>query len=72
VIYPSSIIPAQWRWLYSLNPMVGVVEGFRWSLLGSSRPAVSTLLVSLVVVVVVVVTGLLFFKRSERQFADVV
>lgn len=72
VIYPSSVIPAQWRWLYSLNPMVGVVEGFRWSLLGNGRAPGVSLILSVAVMLVVLVSGLVFFKRSERQFADVV
>jgi lipopolysaccharide transport system permease protein len=67
-----SVIPEQWRWLYSLNPMVGVIEGFRWSLLPDyaldARALVSSVLISLVVLG----AGILYFRRTERSFADVI
>ena len=72
VIYPSSLIPERWRLLYGLNPMVGVVEGFRWSLLGTAKAPDQMVLVSTVVVLVMFVGGLFFFRRVEREFADVV
>jgi lipopolysaccharide transport system permease protein len=72
VAYPSSIIPAQWRALYGLNPMAGVVEGFRWALLGKSDPPGALLWVSVVVVVVLLVGGLYYFRRMEQRFADIV
>lgn len=72
VAYPSSIIPAQWRVFYGLNPMVGVVEGFRWSLLGKPESPSAVVLVSMVVVVTLLVGGLYYFRRMEQQFADVV
>jgi lipopolysaccharide transport system permease protein len=72
VAYPSSIIPAQWRVLYGLNPMVGVVEGFRWSLLGKPESPSALVLVSITVVVTLLVGGLYYFRRMEQQFADVV
>ena len=72
VAYPSSIVPAKWRVLYSLNPMVGVVEGFRWSLLGKPESPSSLVLVSTVVVLTLLVGGLFYFRRMEQQFADVV
>jgi lipopolysaccharide transport system permease protein len=72
VAYPSSLIPAQWRVLYGLNPMVGVVEGFRWSLLGKPESPSALVLVSTIVVVTLLVGGLYYFRRMEQQFADVV
>ena len=72
VVYPSSLLPERWRALAGLNPMAGIVEGFRWALLGKTEPPGPMLGVSLVVVVVVLVTGLFYFRRMERTFADVV
>jgi lipopolysaccharide transport system permease protein len=72
VAYPSSIIPAQWRVVYGLNPMVGVVEGFRWSLLGKPESPSALVLVSMMVVVTLLVGGLYYFRRMEQQFADIV
>ena len=72
VAYPSSIIPAQWRVVYGLNPMVGVVEGFRWSLLGKPESPGVVVLVSTIVVVTLLVGGLYYFRRMEQQFADVI
>jgi lipopolysaccharide transport system permease protein len=71
VAYPSSLVPEGWRAVYGLNPMAGVVEGFRWALLG--RPAPGGLLaVSAIAVVAVLVGGLLHFGRAEGELADVV
>ncbi|HZG67170.1 MAG TPA: ABC transporter permease [Herpetosiphonaceae bacterium] len=72
VIYPSSIIPERWRLLYSLNPMVGVVEGFRWSLLGTAHSPARQIIISTIIVVIMLIGGLFFFRRAEREFADVV
>ena len=72
VIYPVSLIPEQWRLLYSLNPMVGVIEGFRWALLGKESPDFMVMGVSAAVVLVLLVAGLVCFKRMEQTFADVV
>ncbi|MDQ4077915.1 MAG: ABC transporter permease [Chloroflexota bacterium] len=72
VAYPSSIVPEQWRILYGLNPMVGVVEGFRWALLGQARPPGLLLTVSLLTVIGLLVGGLYYFRRMEESFADVV
>jgi lipopolysaccharide transport system permease protein len=71
IAYPSSLLPVQWRALYGLNPMVGVVDGFRWALLGASAPGWS-LVVSTATAVVMAVGGALYFRRMERTFADVV
>ena len=72
VAYPSSLVPAKWRALYGLNPMAGVVEGFRWALLGKSHAPGPLLLVSIVAVVVLLFGGLRYFKKTESTFADVV
>jgi lipopolysaccharide transport system permease protein len=72
IAYASSLVPEKWRALYGLNPMVGVVEGFRWALLGSPPVSMHMLAVSLATVVVVLVSGLYYFRRMEETFADVV
>ena len=72
VAYPSSLIPEKWRALYGLNPMAGVVEGFRWALLGKSEPPGLMLWVSVAVVVLLLLGGLYYFRRMEQEFADVV
>jgi lipopolysaccharide transport system permease protein len=70
VAYPSSLVPARWRWLYGLNPMAGVIDGFRWALTGQGQAPGPLLLVSAAVVVVVLAGGLLFFQRMEGTVAD--
>ncbi len=72
VAYPSSLVPAEWRPLYGLNPMAGVVESFRWALLGTGNVDVALLAVSAAVVVALLAGGLFYFRRLERTFADVV
>jgi lipopolysaccharide transport system permease protein len=72
IAYPSSLIPEGWRTLYGLNPMAGVVEGFRWALLGRVGSIGSVWLVSTAAVAVLLITGVLYFRRMEREFADVV
>jgi lipopolysaccharide transport system permease protein len=72
VVYPASLVPSDFQWLYALNPMTGVIEGFRWALLAHGDPPGFLVLVSATVSVVFFVTGVLFFKRMERSFADVV
>jgi lipopolysaccharide transport system permease protein len=72
VAYSSTLVPERWRTLYGLNPMTGVVDGFRWSLLGTPPPPPGTLLVSLATIGLLLVSGLFHFRRMERQFADVV
>ena len=71
IAYPSSIVPQRWRLLYGLNPMAGVVEGFRWALLGTQPPG-PMLAVSVVAVIVILVGGLYYFRRMEETFADIV
>lgn len=72
VAYPSSIVPEKWRVLYALNPMVGVVDGFRWALLGKPESPGVPLLISMIVVVLLLIGGLYYFRRMEQQFADIV
>lgn len=72
VAYPVSLVPENWRFLYSLNPMAGVIEGFRWALLGKQGPDFGVMAVSAVVVAVLLIGGLVFFKHMERTFVDVV
>jgi lipopolysaccharide transport system permease protein len=73
IVYPADLIGSKWRLVYSLNPMAGVVEGFRWALLGIEQGAPSPMLaVSTAVAVVLLVSGLFYFRRMERQFADMV
>ena len=71
IAYPSSLLSGPWRTLYGLNPMVGVVEGFRWALLGSHPPG-PMLGVSAMVAVFLLVSGAFYFRRMEKTFADVV
>ena len=72
VAYPSSLIPERWRVIYGLNPMAGVVEGFRWALLGKGGSISPEILVSCVVVVGLLISGLYYFRRLERTFSDVI
>jgi lipopolysaccharide transport system permease protein len=72
IVYPVSLIPEKWRTLYSLNPVVGVVEGFRWTLLGQRAPSLETILPSICIVLLLLVSGVVYFKRMERTFADVI
>jgi len=72
IAYPSSLLAEHWRPLYALNPMVGVVEGFRWALLGSGPAPGPMLLSSTLTALVMLVTGTFFFRRIERTFADVI
>jgi homopolymeric O-antigen transport system permease protein len=71
VVYPSSLVPAQWRPFYGLNPMAGVVDGFRWALLGTGPPW-GMLVVSVLSATALVAGGTYYFRRMERTFADLV
>jgi homopolymeric O-antigen transport system permease protein len=71
VAYPASLVPERWRVLYGLNPLAGVVEGFRWAIVGGPPPG-SMVVVSAVVVVAMLATGLMYFRRFEGTFADVI
>lgn len=70
VAYPSSLVPLRWRWLYNLNPMAGVIDGFRWALTGHGQPPGVAMLASTLGVVVVLIGGLFFFQRMEGNVAD--
>lgn len=72
VAYASSLVPQAWRPFYALNPMVGVIEGFRWALLGQGSVSAAILAVSLVTVTLLLISGLFYFRRTERTFADIV
>lgn len=70
VYYSSTMVPERFRWVYGLNPMAGVIDGFRWSLTGTGYPPTTGLLASVGIVVVVLLGGLLFFNRMEGSIAD--
>ena len=72
VAYSVALIPEKWRLVYGLNPMAGAIEGFRWALLHKDRPALGVITMSAVVVLALLIGGVIFFKRSEQSFADVV
>jgi len=72
VAYSSSLVPEKWKAVYGINPMVGVVEGFRWALLGKSTLPWSMLIVSVIATALLLVGGLLYFRRMEKSFADIV
>jgi len=72
IAYSSSIVPERWRSLYGLNPMTGVVEGFRWGLLGKELPSLQMVLISAGVVMLLLIGGLIYFRRTEKTFADIV
>jgi lipopolysaccharide transport system permease protein len=72
IAYPSSLLSEPWRTLYGINPMVGVVEGFRWTLIGAGSPPGAMLIVSSVVALALLVGGAFYFRRMEATFADVV
>ena len=72
VAYPSSLVPARWRWFYGLNPMTGVIEGFRWALTGHGQPPGVLLAASSAAVALLVLGGLVYYHAVEGQIADVV
>ena len=72
IVYPLSLVPEKWKTLYSINPMVGIIEGVRWSLLGRGSVDLAALAISAAVIAVLVVTGLVWFRKAERSFADVI
>jgi len=72
IAYASSLIPENWRLLYGLNPMTGVVEGFRWALLGMQTSGGAMIWVSAFVVIAMFISGLYYFRRMENNFADVI
>ncbi|MEO1524586.1 MAG: ABC transporter permease [Planctomycetota bacterium] len=72
IVYPMQMVPERFRGIYALNPMVGVIEGFRWSLLGTEAPDWTMVGISLVVMLVVLLSGLVYFRRVETTFADII
>jgi lipopolysaccharide transport system permease protein len=71
--FSSAIVPDQWRWLYSLNPMVGVIDGFRWAILGGANQLYwPGIVLSLILALLSAVTGILYFRKMEKRFADVI
>ena len=71
VVYPSTLLPESYRWIYGLNPMAGVIEGFRWALLGTNPPS-TMIAFSFMIVMVILISGAYYFKRMEKTYADVV
>jgi lipopolysaccharide transport system permease protein len=72
IVYPLSQVPSQFKLLYSLNPMVGVIEAFRWAICNTAAPDMVALGASMVVISALLVGGLIYFKKQERMFADVI
>jgi len=72
VAYPSSLLAEPWHTFYGINPMVGVIEGFRWALLGTNVAPWSTVFVSFIVSLVILISGAYYFRRMEKMFADVI
>ncbi len=72
VVYSASVVPQAYRWLYGVNPMAGVVQGFRWAMLGAGQPEWVSLAISAGVGLFLLISGAMYFRRMERTFADVV
>jgi lipopolysaccharide transport system permease protein len=72
IAYPISKVPERWRLLYSLNPMTGVSEGFRWALLGNAAPDLGPMAISLAVVLALLIGGTIYFRKMEETFADII
>jgi lipopolysaccharide transport system permease protein len=72
VAYSASIVPERWRWLYALNPMTGVVDGFRWGLLGKVAPHWAGVGLSAAIALLLFVGGLYYFRRTERTVVDII
>lgn len=72
IVYPLSLVPEKWKTLYSINPMVGIIEGVRWSLLGRGSVDLTALAISAAVIAALVISGLVWFRKAERSFADVI
>jgi lipopolysaccharide transport system permease protein len=70
--FSTNVVPQEWRWLYSLNPMVGVIDGFRWAILGEQNLYWPGFWISVVGVTFIIITGIWYFRRTERTFADVI
>jgi lipopolysaccharide transport system permease protein len=72
IAYPSSLLSEPWRTLYGINPMAGVVEGFRWALLGTKTAPGPIIIVSALAALILMLSGVYYFRRMEKTFADVV
>jgi lipopolysaccharide transport system permease protein len=72
IAYPSSLLAEPWRTVYGINPMVGVVEGFRWALVGADTAPGAIVLVSALAALAILISGGYYFRRMEKTFADVV
>ncbi|MEO5864072.1 MAG: ABC transporter permease [Nitrospiraceae bacterium] len=72
IVYPVSMVPQEWQRLYSINPMVGVVGGFRWALLGAPAPDPAVLALNVLTIVVLLILGMAYFNRMADTFADVI
>jgi lipopolysaccharide transport system permease protein len=72
VAYPLSLVPSQWQALYALNPMVAVIEGFRWCLLDGPSPSLAVLACGMLTISLILMSGLWYFKATERTFADLI
>lgn len=73
IIYPISLVPQEWRWLYELNPMAGAIEGVRASVLGTTTPELSSIaLTSFASALILLLTGLIYFRQVEKDFADII
>jgi lipopolysaccharide transport system permease protein len=72
IVYPLSMVPEKWRSVYSLNPMVGIIEGFRWSLLGTGHPDMRAVSIAIALITIALLGGLIYFRKVERSFADVI
>ncbi|MCX8495487.1 MAG: ABC transporter permease [Akkermansiaceae bacterium] len=70
--FSSHVIPEKWKIWYSLNPMVGVIDGFRWSILGDNSPFIPSIISSVLIVLVLIATGIRYFRATEKTFADVI
>jgi lipopolysaccharide transport system permease protein len=72
VVYSFTMVPEQWKWVYALNPMVGVIEGFRWAITGQGSPDLIAMSVGGGLMLLILIGGLIFFKKAERSFADII
>jgi lipopolysaccharide transport system permease protein len=68
--FSSNIVPEKWRWLYACNPMVGVIDGFRWSILGESSLRLDTIITSIAITLIFLLVGIRYFRKTEKTFAD--
>jgi ABC-type polysaccharide/polyol phosphate export permease len=72
VAYPATLVTGAWKYVYALNPMVSAIGGMRWAMLGTKAPAPGQIAVSVGAVIVVLIAGIVYFRRTERYFADIV